>query len=615
MKLQFNKESFIAMFALAGIMFYISVRFVLGWPLFIGDLALGAVLILGGLPLVWDLLRKLLKGEFGSDLLAGISIITSVLLQEYLAGALVVLMLSGGAALERFALRRASSVLEALSKRMPDRAHRKKDGEIKDISVQDIQVGDECIIFPHEICPVDGIVTGGHSTMDESYLTGEPFLIPKTQGTVVISGAINGQEALTIRATRKAEDSRYAKIMQVMNASQQFRPRIRRLADQLGAWYTPVAVVIAVIAWIISGNGHRFLAVMVIATPCPLLIAIPVAIIGAISLSAQRGIIIKDPAILERIDECRVMILDKTGTLTYGRPQVTKVHCFHDFKHRQVLEYSATLERYSKHPLAMAILEEAKKEDLKFSEALQINERPGEGLRGVVDGREVCIMGRTAWLKSHPEDAGTIPSLTSGLECVVAIDGTLAALLQFHDKPRLEGRSFIDHLQPRHKFEEVMIVSGDREGEVRYLAEQMGISQIYAGQSPEQKVEIVTGRTRKSKTIYLGDGINDAPALLAATVGIAFGQNSDITSEAAGAVIMESSLEKVDELFHIARCMRSIALQSAVGGMLLSIIGMFLAAFGYLVPVAGAIGQEIIDLVAVVNALRVAFIRERLSDF
>ncbi|MDE2223480.1 MAG: heavy metal translocating P-type ATPase [Candidatus Omnitrophica bacterium] len=614
-KINLNRDSVIAILALTGIALYLAVRFILGRSIAASEPILWVVLILGGVPLVAGLLKKLFQGQFGSDLLAGISIVTSVFLQEYLAGALVVLMLSGGEALEHLALRRASSVLEALAKRMPNRAHRRESGKIEDIAVEDIAVGDVCVIFPHEVCPVDGVVMEGRSTMDESYLTGEPFLIPKTQGASVISGAINGEHVLTIQAVKRPQDSRYAKIMQVMSSSQQFRPRLRRLADRLGAWYTPVAILIGLAAWAFSGNGHRFLAVMVIATPCPLLIAIPVAIIGAISLSAQRGIIIKDPAILETIDECRIMILDKTGTLTYGRPHLTRLHCFNNFERRQILEYAATLERYSKHPLALAILEEAEKEKIVFSEASEISERPGQGLRGTVDRQEIFITGRSSWLKEHLQDAGLLPPVDTGLECVVIISGKLAGLLLFHDKPRQEGRSFIEHLQPRHRLQEVMIVSGDREEEVRYLADQMGIQKIYAGQSPEQKVDIVRKHTAQSKSIYLGDGINDAPALLVATVGIAFGKNSDITAEAAGAVIMESSLEKVDELFHIARRMRAIALQSAVGGMLLSVLGMLFAAGGMLVPVAGAIAQEIIDLFAVLNALRIGFIDKKLSDF
>ena len=265
-----------------------------------------------------ELLVKLLRREFGSDLLAGISIVTSVILGEYLAGVLVVLMLSGGEALEGYAVRSASSVLRALAKRMPAVAHRRRDSVTEDVPLSAIAVGDTVVVYPHEICPVDGVVVEGHGVMDESYLTGEPYMMSKTTGAPVFSGAINGESVLTIRAEKLPVDSRYAKIMQVMQSAEQHRPRIRRLADQLGAWYTPVAVGLAVAAWAWSGEAVRFLAVLVVATPCPLLIAIPVAIIGSISLAAKRGIIIKDPVALETVGQCRTLIFDKTGTLTYG---------------------------------------------------------------------------------------------------------------------------------------------------------------------------------------------------------------------------------------------------------------------------------------------------------
>jgi P-type E1-E2 ATPase len=288
---------------------------------------LDLVLILGGLPLIIRLTGKVLAREFGSDLLAGISIVVSVLMGQYLVGSIVVLMLSGGTALETFATRRASSVLKALAQRMPQTAHRKTGNGIMDIEIGSVAVGDILVLFPHEICPVDGVVREGQGRMNEAYLTGEPFEMSKTPGSEVISGAVNGETALTIQAEKLPMDSRYAKIMQVMQETQQRRPRLRRLGDMLGAWYTPLAVSLALAAWILSGEPHRFLAVLVIATPCPLLLAIPVAVIGAISLSARRSIIIKNPAVLEQINQCRILIFDKTGTLTYGRPTLTEVIC------------------------------------------------------------------------------------------------------------------------------------------------------------------------------------------------------------------------------------------------------------------------------------------------
>ncbi|MEO8268285.1 MAG: heavy metal translocating P-type ATPase [Aureliella sp.] len=573
----------------------------------ISDLPLLATLVIGGLPMLYDLLRKLLKREFGSDLLGGISVITSVLLGEYLAGSIIVLMLSGGEALESYALRSASSVLAALAKRMPSVAHRKRDAEIVDVDLHEVAVNDTLVIFPHDVCPVDGVVIEGRGVMDESYLTGEPFQITKTSGSKVISGAINGESALTIRATQLAADSRYAKIMEVMRASELKRPQLQRLGDRLGAFYTPVALGIAFFAWAISGEATRFLSVLVIATPCPLLIGIPVAIIGSISLCARRAIIVKSPIVLEQIAQCRTAIFDKTGTLTYGEPTLTEQLIAPSFDQTEVLTLVSSLERYSKHPLASAILAAASQAGITLPEATEVGEQPGKGLVGTVSGHSLQVTSRNKLAQQNIPGFDQVPPVTGGLECVVAIDNRYAAAFRFRDAPRSDSRSFVKHLAPRHHFERVMIVSGDRESEVRYLADQVGITEIFAEQSPEEKLAIVRKETAKAKTLYVGDGINDAPAMMAATVGMAIGQNSDVTAEAAGVVIMDNSLTKVDEFMHISSRMRTIALQSAVGGMALSVIGMAFAALGYLSPVAGAILQEVIDVAAVLNALRAAF--------
>jgi heavy metal translocating P-type ATPase len=622
-----RKQTLIAALALGAIGCHLLLRFafrtegtVLG--LSVTNVPLIVALALGGVPLVLGLLLKLLRREFGSDLLAGLAIVTSVLLGEYLAGTLVVLMLSGGEALEAYAVRSASSVLAALARRMPSVAHRKRDGRLEDTALDAVAVGDTVVVFPHETCPVDGTVLEGHGTMDESYLTGEPYLISKAPGASVLSGAINGEAALTVRADRLAVDSRYARIMQVMRASEQGRPRLRRLGDQLGALYTPLAVVIALAAWGLAvltgrpGDGPtRFLAVLVVATPCPLLIAIPVAIIGSVSLAARRGIIIKDPAVLEKIDTCRTAIFDKTGTLTYGEPHLTELLAAPGRDGREVLGLVASLERYSKHPLAGAILAAAEKEGVPLRDAGAVSEPPGHGLTGTVAGREVEVTSRKKLLARQPATASALPRASEGLECVVLMDGAYAATFRFRDRPRGDGAPFIRHLGRRHQFDRVMLVSGDRESEVRYLAEQVGITEVRAGQTPEQKLDIVRAETAKANTVFLGDGINDAPALTAATVGIAFGQNSDVTAEAAGAVIMESSLAKVDEFLHIGKRLRRIALQSAVGGMALSLVGMAVAAAGYLPPVAGAVAQEVIDVLAVLNALRMALPPRSLTDY
>jgi len=611
---RWSKETLIAIMAALGILAHLALKY--GWHVSSAWHAapLIAILLVGGAPLLLDLIRRAIQREFGSDLLAGLSILTSVILGQYLAGAIVVLMLSGGTALEHYATRRASSVLGALAKRMPRVAHRLRAPGMEEIDLDQVRIGDRLVVLPHEICPVDGTVSDGHGTMDESYLTGEPFRIAKVPGAEVLSGAVNGESALTVTVGKLPIDSRYSKIMRVMHQAEANRPRLRRIADRLGAWYTVLGLALAALGWMIGHDATRFLAVLVIATPCPLLLAIPVAIIGAISTAASRAIVIKNPAVLERIGSCRTVIFDKTGTLTYGRPSLTEVLCAPGISRETVLGMAASLEQYSKHPLAASVLEAAKRENIAVVQPREISERPGQGLSGTIDGRLIQITGRKALLEQKDFDASLVPIAEPGMECILLLDGRYKAAFRFHDTPRKESRSFVRHLAPHHQVNKVMLVSGDRESEVRYLAGEVGIGEVLFGKSPEEKVAIVREESRKGPTLFLGDGINDAPAMQAATVGVAFGQNSDITAEAADAVVLEASLGKVDELIHIGRRMRAIGLQSAIGGMALSMIGMGIAAAGYLPPVPGAIAQEAIDVIAVVNALRMALPAGRLRD-
>ncbi len=573
-----------------------------------------AVLVVGGLPMLYEILKDLLHGDLGADALAGVAIVTAFILKEYLAGAIIVLMLSGGALLENYAVHSASSVLNALLKRMPKVAHRKKGTDIGDVLLEEIQIGDILVIFPHEIAPVDGIVTEGHGSMDESFLTGEPFLMSKAPGSEIYSGAINGDAALTLRAGKRSGDSRYAKITEIMRAAEEKKPHLRRLADQLGSFYTPVALAIGGLGWALSGDPNRFLAVVIVATPCPLIIAIPITIIGAISLAARRGIIVKNPVALEQIQLCKTAIYDKTGTLTYGLAALIAQEVSVGFSAPDVLERVASLERYSKHPLAQAIQQAAQAEHMTSIEVSEISEKPGQGLQGILGGKRVQILGRKQLIALHILQESDMPPSVNGLECFVLIDGRYAAHYRFRDAPRSVSPLFIKHLGPRHAFKRQIIVSGDRESEVCYLAEAVGIQEIHAGKSPEEKLAIVRAETARAKTLYIGDGINDAPALLAATVGMAIGQNSDVTSEAASVVVMEGSLQRVDEFLHISERMRAISLQCAIGGMVLSASGMIVAAFGYLPPVTGAIIQEIIDLLAIGNALRAALPPRILAD-
>jgi heavy metal translocating P-type ATPase len=604
------RDAVITLVATAAIAGHLVLR-VAGASTLLQNLPLWIALAGGGTILVARLAWKAVGGEFGSDQLAGVSIVAATLLGQYLAGAIVVLMLSGGETLEHYAVARATSVLRALANRVPIFAHRRRDGALEDVAVVDVRIGDELSVLPHEVCPVDGDVVAGHGAMDESYLTGEPFTISKGPGSRVLSGAVNGAVPLVIRATRVAADSRYAQIMRVMREAEQRRPALRRIGDTLGAWYTSVALAVAGAAWWSTGDPIRFLSVVVVATPCPLLIAIPVAIIGAISTAARRGVIVRDPAALEQLTLCRTMILDKTGTLTHGRPVLTEEVYGPGFDRDRLLPQLAAMERYSRHPLAEAIVSRATSAGYALPEVDWIREEPGTGLSAAIAGTTILITNR-----AHAPLRCELPApAETGLECIAIVDGRYAATLRFHDIERADSSAFIGHLGPKHGVTRVLLVSGDREVEVRRLAEAVSIAEIHAEASPEEKLAIVRAETARARTVFIGDGINDAPALLAATVGIAFGRQSDVTSEAARVVIVDSSLSKVDEVMHVSYRLRTIALQSALGGMALSIIGMAFAAAGLLPPVAGAVAQEAIDVLVVVNALRAAQPGGRLTDF
>jgi cation transport ATPase len=361
--------------------------------------------------------------------------------------------------------------------------------------------------------------------------------------------------------------------------------------------------VIAASAWIESVDPIRFLSVVVVATPCPLLIGIPVAIIGAISTAARRGMIVKDPAALEQLTLCRTMILDKTGTLTYGHPVLSDELYGPGFSRETLLPALAAIEQYSRHPVASGIVDAARTRGYSLPEAEWIREEPGVGLHAQVGAMRVLLTGRAQAAAAFDNLPAGAPT---GLECIAIVNGSYAATYRFHDVARDDSGRFIAHLGPKHDVTRVLLVSGDREAEVRRLADAVSIDNVHSETSPEEKVAIVRRENEQARTVFIGDGINDAPALASATVGIAFGRHSDVTSEAARVVIIDSSLSKVDELMHISFRLRRVALQSALGGMSLSVAGMLLAAFGLLIPVEGAIAQEVIDLLAVLNALRTA---------
>lgn len=578
-------------------------------------LPLMLAIIFGGIPCFLKIVLKLLKGDVGADSLAAIALVAAIILNEYLTAVIIILMLASGQALEAYAMRKASSVLLALAERMPNMAHRKSSNKITDISLDEIHIGDHIVVYPHEACPTDGIVIEGQGSMDESYLTGEPYQISKIPGTSVLSGAINGESVLLVQVLKLPADSRYASIVAVLEEAEQKKPTLRRLGDEIGSIFAPIALIFALATWYFTGDAIRFLAILVIATPCPLLIAIPITIISAISMAAKHAIIIKDPAILERLPTCRTAIFDKTGTLTYGKPVLSDIITDAKTDPNFVLQHIASLELYSKHPLASATLQAAENKHLPLLNATSVCEPPGEGLRGIIGDNKIHITSRKKILGLSPEIAKQLPPSSTGLECIVLNNDEYLATLHFQDAPRKESKQFISHLKPFHKFNRIMLVSGDRESEVNYLGKILDLSELHASQTPENKLDIVRAETTKAPTLFMGDGINDAPALTAATVGIAFGQFSNVTAQAAGAVIMGNSLSKVDELIHLGLATRKIALQSAIGGMVLSLIGMGFAAGGFIAPVAGAVLQELIDVLAILNSLRLIWTHKIESDF
>ena len=571
------------------------------------------VLIVGGIPLLIQIFLKIIKGNLGADLIAFMALILAIYLHENVAGVLIILMLASSQALEEFASHRASFVLEALAQRMPTIAHLKSENNFFDTEISKIKINDLIAIFPHEICPIDGEVVEGRGSMDESYLTGEPYRISKTIGSKVLSGAINGESLFVIKTEKLPADSRYGKIMEVMKQAKEQRPEIRKIADKVGAIFAPVTIIIASTSYYFTHDLTNFLAVLTIATPCPLLIAVPIAIISAISISARQGIIIKDARILEKLSICTTAIFDKTGTLTFGEPNISEIIALDEFSAEEILQKTASLERYSRHPLAGSILKEAQKRNLILLDAQNISEKPGYGMIGNIGEQEIIITSRKKIHEFQPSKI-PLPDLSDGMECVIIINKKVAGILHFRDLERPESKSFISHLAPNHNFKKIILLSGDRASEVNYLAEKLGINNYFSSQSPEQKLEIVKKETQNAPTLFMGDGINDAPALMLASVGIAFGQGNNITSESSGAVILESNLLKVDELIHISIFTRKIILQSAIGGMLFSVVGMILASFGLISPSEGAIAQQIIDAVAIVNALRLTITKNVVSD-
>lgn len=576
-----------------------------------------AGLILTGAPLVLRSMAGVLRGHFAADLVATLAIITAVLLVEPLAGLVVVLMQTGGEALERYAEGRASRAVRELEAAAPTRAHRISGGVVEEVAARDLRPGDVVLVRAGEFVPCDGVVEAGESLVDASALTGEPLPVRAVPGAELLSGSVNGEGALHVRATRTSAESRYARIVELVRTAQQSKSPIQRVADRYAVWFTPLTLLVCAVAYAASQDPVRVLAVLVVATPCPLILATPVAIIGGINRAARRQIIVRDGGGLERLASIDTAAFDKTGTLTLGLPRLSDVHVLSaagdvgtsfDDASVELLARAASLEQASSHPLGRAVVDAARSRGLVLETPSSVRERAGRGISGNVAGRDITIGARSLVAELYPSLADDLPAADGdGLRAWIVEDGTLAGMLLFDELPRSGIADLMAGLRDLG-VRRTLLLSGDRTTQVAAIARHVGITEVHGDLMPEDKVRIVNDLMRSGhRVLMVGDGVNDAPALSAATVGVAMaGHGGGITAEAAHIVVLVDDPDRVVEAVRTARGTMRIARQSIGVGLGLSFAAMIFAAAGYIPPTAGALLQEGIDVAVIFNALRAA---------
>jgi len=569
--------------------------------------ALGVTIAL--IPLTVQVARDLRNGRTGVDIIALLAMGGSLALHQYLAGAVVGLMLSGGQTLERYAGSRARRELSALVERAPKVVHRYEDGRLTSPDIALVARGDLLLVKPGEIVPVDGVLAEGAATLDESAITGESRPVERRAGERVTSGVVNAGGPFDMHALGTAEESTYAGIVRLVREASASKAKFVRLADRYAMLFLPFTLTVAAIAWAISGSPVRALAVLVVATPCPLILAAPVAIVAGISRAASRGVIVKGGGALEALAGARTLVFDKTGTLTSGAPSVAAVEVFGDGSADEVLRLAASLDQVSAHVFAGAIVAAARDRALPLTFPTGVHEDAGRGVRGVVDGRRIAV-GQARWLAGDqpmPDDvaAHRRRMAMEGLSTAyVAVDGRIAGALILHDPIRADTPAALRNLRDEG-VTRIVVLSGDRREVAQSVGAELGVDEVLSERTPAEKVQAVLDERHRAVTVMVGDGINDAPALAAADVGVAMGaRGSSASSEAADVVIVLDRLDRVGEAIAIARRARDIAVQSVVAGMVLSGAGMVLATMGLLPPVAGAVFQEVIDVAVVLNALR-----------
>ena len=569
--------------------------------------ALGVVLV----PLTISVARALRAGDVGVDAIALLAMAGALALGELLAGAVVALMLSGGNALEAAAAHRAKRELTRLLERAPRIAHRRSDGAVQEVAVDAVLAGDVVVVRSGEVVPVDGIVASATATIDESALTGEPLPVTCAAGDPVRSGAANAGQAFDLQATRRAADSAYAAIVRLVRDAEHQRAPFVRMADRYAAFLLPVTVLLAGAAWAFSGDAVRALAVLVVATPCPLILAAPIALVSGVSRAARSGIVVKGAGVIEQLGRVGTVLLDKTGTLTVGAPAVERIVALDGHGAQELLRLAASVDELSAHIVAEALVHDAEARGLVLAEAHDVHEWPGDGIEGAVDGRQVAV-GSRGFLRAR----GVAPDGVEGVATVrapgrsqvhVAVDGALAGIIVMADRPRPDAAAAVAALRNAGAVR-VAMVTGDDRATAEEVARGVGLDEVFADCRPEDKLAVlrtVQGEGGAGLVVMVGDGVNDAPALAAADVGIAMAAaGATVSAEAADVVVTVDRVDRVAEAIRIGRRSLSIARQSVLAGMGLSLVAMVAAALGHIPPVAGALLQEGIDVAVILNALR-----------
>jgi heavy metal translocating P-type ATPase len=556
-----------------------------------------------------DIARNLRRGQFGLDLIAALAMAGALALGEHLAGIIVGVMFSGGEALEAYARRRARREMTALLGRLPRTATRYADGALEEVDLTTLRPGDRLLVRRGEVVAVDGLVARGVAVLDESALTGESLPVTHAGGEPVLSGTTNAGDPFDLDATSAAADSTYAGIIRLVEAAEKARAPMVRLADRYAIGFLLITIAIAGAAWLGSGDPVRALAVLVIATPCPLILAVPVAIISGVSRCARKGVLVKGGGALEQLAAVKTVLLDKTGTVTDGRARLLATKAGGDLSDARLLQVAASLDQASHHVVARALVGAARERGVELDMPTRVREEPGSGIEGRVDGHEVAV-GGWDFVQARSDTTPFARELQRWIQrqatvaVVVAIDRVLAGALLFGDEVRPETAGVLESLR-QAGVRRVVLVTGDRADRAESVAALLGVDGVVSDMKPQDKVAAVMAEYANGPVMMVGDGVNDAPALAAADVGVAMGaRGAAASSEAADVVILVDRLDRLADAIGIARRSRHIALQSVYAGIGLSMAGMVAAAFGYLTPVQGAILQEVIDVAVIVNALR-----------